>query len=235
MKLPESFTKVTPFSKILAMVIFILFPILGFYLGILYDKTRFPQTEPSPVYCANYPPQLIYREPTPTNSLVLPSATPTITKAIIIENWKTFKDEKYNISFKYPENWFENNDGRFNGGYNYFSDVNLKGVDLTLPSNKDVCWEWSCVNLIYRVIPNKLIKDYEFELSKDPIIGNFRNILSGEKTFRYYTRAGLGLTEYYLIQYGNPIIEFGLLVKNNNESKMIQEAFPHILSSFSLP
>lgn len=32
-KLPKSLTTVTPFSKLLAMILFILFPLIGFYLG----------------------------------------------------------------------------------------------------------------------------------------------------------------------------------------------------------
>lgn len=34
----KKFTTVTPFSKYLAMVLFILFPFVGFYLGIQYQK-----------------------------------------------------------------------------------------------------------------------------------------------------------------------------------------------------
>lgn len=37
-KLPESFTTVTPLSKYLAMALFVIFPFVGFYLGIQYQK-----------------------------------------------------------------------------------------------------------------------------------------------------------------------------------------------------
>lgn len=39
MKLAKSLTTVTPFSKFLAMLIFIIFPFIGFYLGISYQKS----------------------------------------------------------------------------------------------------------------------------------------------------------------------------------------------------
>ena len=39
MALPKSFTTVTTFSKILALVLFITMPITGFYLGMTYEKS----------------------------------------------------------------------------------------------------------------------------------------------------------------------------------------------------
>lgn len=38
MKLPKWLTTVTPFSKTLALIIFITFPIFGFYLGRFYEQ-----------------------------------------------------------------------------------------------------------------------------------------------------------------------------------------------------
>lgn len=38
MKLPKSVTTVTPLSKTLALLMFILFPIAGFYIGMQYQK-----------------------------------------------------------------------------------------------------------------------------------------------------------------------------------------------------
>lgn len=36
--LPESLTTVTPFSKLVALVLFILLPFMGFYLGMKYNQ-----------------------------------------------------------------------------------------------------------------------------------------------------------------------------------------------------
>ncbi len=44
MALPKSLTTVTTFSKTLAMILFILLPFVGFYLGIQYQKMTTPQT-----------------------------------------------------------------------------------------------------------------------------------------------------------------------------------------------
>lgn len=38
MKFPQFFTTITPFSKILAMILFITFPFIGFLLGMKYQK-----------------------------------------------------------------------------------------------------------------------------------------------------------------------------------------------------
>src|SRR5260221_1389123 len=48
-KLPKSLTTVTTFSKTLALIMFILFPILGFFLGIQYQATT-TTTKESIVY-----------------------------------------------------------------------------------------------------------------------------------------------------------------------------------------
>lgn len=36
MKIPKSWHKVTPLSKILALILFILLPFIGFYLGFVF-------------------------------------------------------------------------------------------------------------------------------------------------------------------------------------------------------
>ncbi|HYD35401.1 MAG TPA: hypothetical protein VD999_05010 [Vitreimonas sp.] len=36
---PESMTKVTPFSKALAMVLFVTLPFVGFILGMIYQQS----------------------------------------------------------------------------------------------------------------------------------------------------------------------------------------------------
>ncbi len=46
MPLPKSLTTVTPLSKIIAAILFITFPFLGFYLGMQYQKGVNPQANP---------------------------------------------------------------------------------------------------------------------------------------------------------------------------------------------
>lgn len=45
MNLPKFLTTVTPVSKILALMLFITLPILGFFLGMAYQKTKSSETE----------------------------------------------------------------------------------------------------------------------------------------------------------------------------------------------
>lgn len=40
MKLPKSLTTVTPFSKYLALSVLVIFPILAFFLGRVYEKAQ---------------------------------------------------------------------------------------------------------------------------------------------------------------------------------------------------
>lgn len=42
LKLPKSFTTVTPFSKALALSMFVLFPIIAFHVGRAYQKEITP-------------------------------------------------------------------------------------------------------------------------------------------------------------------------------------------------
>lgn len=48
MKLPKLLTTVTPFSKALAMFLFIIFPIIGFYLGMQYSHRLNAPSLPTP-------------------------------------------------------------------------------------------------------------------------------------------------------------------------------------------
>lgn len=52
MKLPLSFTKVTPLSKTFAMVLFVLLPFIGFFFGVKYQQlaTDTPQFTPNQTY-----------------------------------------------------------------------------------------------------------------------------------------------------------------------------------------
>lgn len=45
MELRDSFTKVTPFSKTIALILFISLPFIGFFLGIKYQKSIMPETQ----------------------------------------------------------------------------------------------------------------------------------------------------------------------------------------------
>jgi hypothetical protein len=76
MAIPKQFTTVTLLSKTLAMVIFIVFPFVGFWLGIRYQETQ-----------------------TPVDSA---SQKNEVTSSKALE-WKTYINNKYNVTFKYPQ------------------------------------------------------------------------------------------------------------------------------------
>lgn len=80
MKLPKYLTTVTIFSKYLALVLFILFPIIGFYFG------RYYQTG------------IVI-----TTAKISPYIIPPSQKKII--EWKTYKSQIDSLSFEYPSNW----------------------------------------------------------------------------------------------------------------------------------
>lgn len=84
MVLPKSFTTVTPLSKAIAMILFVLLPFAGFYVGYKYHELTSSNT------------------PVTQNN---PISTPAITSASnstadFTTNWKTYANSDYTI--KYP-------------------------------------------------------------------------------------------------------------------------------------
>lgn len=73
-KLPKYLTTVTPFSKVVALIIFITFPIFGTYLGYRYGKITSSTTS---------------------------TATPLKT-IIDLVSWQKYTNDKYKISIDYP-------------------------------------------------------------------------------------------------------------------------------------
>jgi len=93
MVLPKSLTTVTTFSKILAMILFILLPFVGFYVGYKYNGLTYsntPVVQNSPISAPS-----ITSAPNPT-------ADPTA-------NWKTYTSVDGSYSFKYPATWSASN------------------------------------------------------------------------------------------------------------------------------
>jgi len=87
MKLPESFTTVTPLSKTLALILFIILPFISFFLGNKYaNLTNICSTSQ------------------PAKVVSLPSTVPTSPP---YANWENFENEEYGISFKYPQSFGE--------------------------------------------------------------------------------------------------------------------------------
>lgn len=137
MTLPKELTTVTPFSKAFALVLFIILPFYGFYLGTLYQ-----QTINGIVQLQSQPAITTVLRPTPTPLLI---AQPAITtdprtgwkiyqssmnssnEIAITEDWFDFSFEQGDIpfSFQFPDDW--------NVNYGVFDDTHGKKIAELLP------------------------------------------------------------------------------------------------------
>jgi hypothetical protein len=92
---------VTTFSKLLAMLLFILFPFVGFYLGMQYQekvKAIKPTVALEVKKTININPKLTL---TPTQT---PTSIPT---PVVDSNWKIYNDKIDNYySIYYPSDWY---------------------------------------------------------------------------------------------------------------------------------
>jgi hypothetical protein len=87
-KFPASLTTITPYSKLLAGILFIALIITAFFAGMKYQAmTDFIKIQQS---------NLITAPPSPTPD---PTA-----------NWKVYRDEKYGFEINYPKDWKKNED-----------------------------------------------------------------------------------------------------------------------------
>lgn len=85
MKLPKFLTTVTPFSKLMALSLFVTLPVLAFYYGMAYQK----QEDSINTYIE----PLLLR---PTDAISTQS-----NEAV----WKSYKDNDLGFTVKYPANW----------------------------------------------------------------------------------------------------------------------------------
>ena len=80
-KIPASFTTVTPLSKAVAMILLVLLPFIGFYLGMQYsqflneDNYDFLQNQPLTVYPTEMPTIYPTSNPTVIPTIEQPTAT----------------------------------------------------------------------------------------------------------------------------------------------------------------
>ena len=108
----------TTLSKILAGTLFILFPFIGFYLGMKYQMFLSPKVV----------------EPTAVTNTPTSTKTPT-TSPDPTADWKTYTNNTTGISFKYPQSWYLHSDGE--EGFSIFSTNpemggNLAGISMRM-------------------------------------------------------------------------------------------------------
>ncbi len=108
MKFPKELTTVTAFSKILALVLFIVLPFGGFYLGREYQRSidhyiyQMPQAQTVPQ--SSEKPQILDKT-----------------------TWKEFKDPSGKYSFNFPDSWLISFDQ--NPYYKDKMDVQVEGPE----------------------------------------------------------------------------------------------------------
>ena len=97
MKLPPSLTTVTPLSKILALFLLILCPIVGFYLGMQYQKRILPIN-----INQNIVPSVTIKR---TSTAAAPSVVISPSIREVPTDWVKYANKKYPFAFRYPSNF----------------------------------------------------------------------------------------------------------------------------------
>jgi len=101
MKLPKYLTTITTFSKILAMILFILLPILGFKFGMDYQKKINTQTLDSQKENKN-----VIKTPAP-----LPIASPVKIPSLNKPGWFRYMSDDLDYYLDYPNTYIYNKQG----------------------------------------------------------------------------------------------------------------------------
>ncbi len=164
MNLPKELTTVTPLSKYLAIVVFVLFPILGFFLGMKYQElmnlSKRQEMEEN---------LTITRAPTPT-----PFAIPTVDPSITA-NWKTYANSQFEFTLRYPAEWkiAEAKEKDYNIIQIYPTDKKINDIDSEGPS------PFTSIRIVVKNNPKNLsYMDYALEEEKSIFVsGNFVSTL----------------------------------------------------------
>lgn len=124
MKLPTSLTTVTPFSKFIALILFITLPFVSFLFGMSYQQKINSAVQVSNPTLSIKPNLTTTQQPISTMS-----AQPTVETA----NWKTYNVSVSNFSFKYPSDWQfvnENPDSAYTPLVLYPPTVDIKSIQM---------------------------------------------------------------------------------------------------------
>lgn len=245
MNLPKSFTTVTTFSKILAALLFILFPLIGFRIGMLYQKNidNLASTHTD----EKVQNSIVQATPIPTiKPLVLPKSSSEIV-------WLTYNyvvDKDAAFSFKFPDVGDYCN-GCFDGWPYNTGKSNVGGVWITGSYYRDSeNRDWSLT--VGNYYPNLKENDVEFINKEIPkMISDLSPLNIGESVDISYVhsetvRATRGqdvrvmnkLAQEYFI---NDKKHFLVLIKEPKYTTIITyeytspiyDVFDKILSSFS--
>ncbi len=213
MKLPKELTKVTPFSKYLALFLFLILPFAGFYLGTQYQQVlnSAKQLELSS--------KVVMTRPTPT---------PVDDTA----NWKMYVNKKYNFSLNYPSN-LQIEEKQFPGFYERilfttaFNDPNYINIGVFIhnnSSNTDLK-KW-IDNYVIQNLPNGKIGSI--------VRGNIASYNFSDVTGYTFIGGKESENKYVFFKKENAIFEFRLTGSGTggSYSKRAEQVFDQILSTF---
>ncbi len=143
MKLPNFLTTVTPTSKLLALILFILLPFVGFYMGMKYQKLLTPTLPTNYEECIQSPNSTVlgrtcitpdgfeFTKPGLNQLLVSLSPVPDETA-----NWKKYRNDEFGFEFKYPADWPDAQE-KLNSTYSAPSNKEISFGDLLTIYAKD--------------------------------------------------------------------------------------------------
>jgi hypothetical protein len=219
-KLPKWLTTVTPLSKILAMILFVLLPFVGFYIGMKYQE----KTNISPIVInVNKPVNLT---PTPTTAPFLAYPISQNNFKMDTSNWNTYSLTTYPIkySIKFPVDWKNSSNGD-GGSSNYTSPDKL--VDLITESSVRGL---AGIGNTTEKVANPAIANGETDISRNTLKIDGHDALIQQSTSNNQTTVWLYISGFTLKGYDAAYLEIGFAIDKNRET-LAREYIQNIIST----
>lgn len=186
MNIKEQFTTVTPFSKFLALILFILLPIGGFWLGVEYGECVEIVGESAPVETLGLGGEYSIGQD------VQDSVHKDIT-------WEKYSSDIMGFQIVYPKNWFVIEEDKSIIFSNIESQVEFQNMNLE---------EFSYFSVSIRETNNTLSIDDWFKLNLEFLSRDYELMeINGIPTIKSIPSEGIGSRLYYYIASGSNVVE----------------------------